>query len=218
MSQPTKKVLVTAFEPFGGSHVNPSEQAVQLLAGWQIPERRIPELEISVDLLPVAGGAAGLRLLERVRREAPDAVVCLGESATASGITLERVAVNLRDYRIADNSGQQVVDQPVVAGGPTAYLTTLPVREMATAITALGIPAELSLSAGTFLCNEVMYTVLHYAATEQPSLRAGFIHVPQLPEQAALGGRGRASMDRLTTARGIAAALTAVAAELRNGP
>jgi pyroglutamyl-peptidase len=211
----TTPILITAFEPFGGSHVNPSEQAAQLLAGWQIPERRPPELKIVLDCLPVVGGAgpgsAVGKLLARLRELRPQALVALGESGQAAAITLERVAVNLRDYRIADNGGAVVRDEPVVAGGPAAYFATLPLRPMHAAIQGLGIPAELSMSAGTFLCNELMYSALHYAATEQPGLLAGFIHVPQLPEQVVDAGRARASMDRLTTARGIAAAIGVLA-------
>lgn len=215
-STTAKTVLVTAFEPFGGSRVNPSKEAALLLSGWQIPERCPPDLKILVDLLPVVGGAgqgSGVgELIARLRELRPDVLVALGESGQATAITLERVAVNLRDYRIPDNQGTVVSDQPVVVGGPDAYFATLPLRAMQAAIQGLGIPAELSMSAGTFLCNELMYAALNYAATEQPGLIAGFIHVPQLPEQVVEAGRGRASMDRLTIARGVAAALSALSA------
>lgn len=156
------------------------------------------------------GGRAVDELLQAFRRDRPDAVVCLGESGQATGITFERVAVNLRDYRLPDNAGRQVVDQPVVAQGPAAYFATLPVRTMFEAVRERGIHAELSMSAGTFLCNEVMYAALHWAATEAPATLAGFVHVPRLPEQVAGRDGALPSMDAMTTARGVAAALTAL--------
>lgn len=196
------RVLLTGFEPFGGSTINPSAEATQLLR-----RRQIPGIELITLQLPVVGGRAVREILGAIGAARPDAVVSLGESGLASAITVERLAVNLRDYRIADNAGGQVADEPVVPGGPAAYFATLPVRAMQSAMHAEGIPAELSMSAGTFLCNEVMYAVLHHAATERLPMFAGFLHLPQLPEQAVASGRGRASMDRDTAVRGIAAAL-----------
>lgn len=196
------RVLLTGFEPFGGSMINPSAEATLLLR-----RRQIPGIELVVRQLPVVGGVAVREMLDAIRSERPDAVVALGESGQASAITLERLAVNLRDYRIADNAGEQVTDEPVVPGGPAAYFATLPTRAMQAAMHAEGIPAELSMSAGTFLCNEVMYAMLHHIASEGLAIKAGFIHVPQLPEQVVAAGRGRASMDRETIARGVAAGL-----------
>ena len=136
---------------------------------------------------------------------APDAVVALGESARAEAITFERVAVNLRDSRIADNAGVRAVDEPVVAGGVDALFSTLPVRVLAEACDGAGVPATLSLSAGSFLCNEVMYRLL----ADPRVARAGFIHVPQLPEQSA--ERGGPSMEAAHAAAGIHAALERLA-------
>jgi pyroglutamyl-peptidase len=204
MSATRPLVLVTAFEPFGGSGVNPTMLIVQLLAA--MPCARGSRVFAT---LPVVGGtgsgsawAALEPLLASLR---PDAVVALGESARAEAITFERVAVNLRDSRIADNAGVRAVDEPVVAGGRDAIFATLPVRALTAACDGAGVPATLSLSAGTFLCNEVMYRLL--ADPRVPS--AGFIHVPQLPEQSA--ERGGPSMDAATAAAGVHAALEALA-------
>jgi pyroglutamyl-peptidase len=196
------RVLLTGFDPFGGSTINPSAEASQLLRG-----RPIPGIELITHQLPVVGGAATAQVIAAIDSSRPDSLVLLGESGQAAAITIERLAANLRDYRIADNAGGQVTDQPVVPGGPAAYFATLPVKAMQSAIQEEGIPADLSMSAGTFLCNEVMYAALHHIAVSGLPIRAGFIHLPQLPEQVVSAGRGRASMDRETIVRGVAAAL-----------
>ena len=200
------RVLLTGFEPFAGSTLNPSAEAIELLRA-----RPISGIHLTTQLLPVVGGVAANLVRSAIDAANPDAVVLLGESGQATAITLERLAANLRDYRLADNAGAQVCDQPVVEGGPAAYFATLPVRVMQSAMHAVGVPAELSMSAGTFLCNEVMYTALHHIAERRLATVAGFVHLPQLPEQVVGGGRGRGSMDRETIARGIRASLEALA-------
>ena len=174
------KFLLTGFEPFGQSSVNPSEQVVQALAGQEFEEFR---LETAV--LPVHRFAGPQKLLALVQQTRPDAVVCLGEAGGRTAVSIERVAVNLLDFRIADNDGLVVQDEPIVADGPAAYFTTLPVRALQQAVAAAGIPAELSLSAGTFLCNQVTYELLHFLAQQRLPIPAGFVHLPLLPEQAA---------------------------------
>jgi pyroglutamyl-peptidase len=206
-----RTILVTGFEPFGGSSVNPSAEAVKALRSV-----RIPRVAIATGLLPVVGGEAQRRLRALVSAKKPDAVVCLGESGAATAITIERLAANLRDYRIADNAGATVVDSPVAEGGPAAYFATLPVRAMHDACRAAGVPAELSMSAGTYLCNETMYALLHHASTTNASFRAGFVHVPQLPEQVLAERRGRASMSLDTTMKGLVAMLRVVAGAKRS--
>jgi pyroglutamyl-peptidase len=195
-------LLLTGFEPFGGSTINPSAEAILLL-------RRRPNsgIRLTTRLLPVVGGVAAEDLIAAIDRERPDAVISLGESGQATGITLERLAANLRDYRIADNQGGVVADAPVVEGGPAAYFATLPLRRMLAAVQAVGVPAELSMSAGTFLCNEVMYAALHHIAQRDLGIPAGFIHVPQLPEQVVAAGRGRPSMALETIVQGLEAAI-----------
>jgi pyroglutamyl-peptidase len=169
-------------------------------------------------ILPVVGGTAVATLLELVTRTKPAAVLLLGESAAASAVTVERIAVNLRDYRIADNTGQQVIDEPVVAGGPAAYFATLPVRRIVEAVRSGGIPAELSMSAGTFLCNEVMFALLHRLAGKAGHGRhpvlAGFVHLPQLPAQAVDAPRGRSTMTVATSLSAVRVILDTLADQL----
>ncbi len=196
------RILVTGFEPFGGSSINPSAVAATALAA--APPKRT---KVRAVVLPVAGGTATERLLEAIDTafgsDRPEAIVLLGESAMATAITVERLAANLRDYRIPDNRGLTVTDEPVVADGPAAYFATLPTRRLVQAIRAVGIPADLSMSAGTYLCNEVMYGLLHALAQRRRAIPAGFVHVPSLPEQVADGPKGRPSMGRETTVAGL---------------
>ena len=215
-------VLVTSFEAFGGSAVNPTIAIARALAEMPcgLGARVYATLPVVTGTGPGSAWTAVEPLLDALR---PDAVVALGESAKADRINLERVAVNLRDARIADNAGVQLVDAPVVAGGPDAYFGTLPVREMLASCESAGVAVQCSMSAGTFLCNELMYRLLHRAAPRGGAAGAGvgagfiagFIHVPQLPEQAEV--RGGPSMDAATSARGIHAALEVLAARIATG-
>lgn len=207
---PMTRLLLTGFEPFGQSPVNPSQLLATQLAG-----EMLPGVVTTLEILPVIGGtrADGARacLKRAIERDQPDTVVCLGESAKASHISFERVAVNLRDERIADNAGSQVRDEPVVPGAPAAYFSSLPVREMRDACEGEGVPALLSMSAGTFLCNEIMYWTLHSMALgEIPSVRrSGFVHLPQLPMQALK--RGGPSMELEAMVVGMRPSLLALA-------
>jgi pyroglutamyl-peptidase len=203
-------ILVTSFEPFGGSPVNPTIEIARLLAGMPcaLGTRAFVTLPV---VTGTAGGSAWDRLAPILDELAPDAVVSLGENARADRIHFERIAVNLRDARIADNAGVQPVDAPVVDGAPDAYFARLPLREMHGACEGAGVAATLSLSAGTFLCNELMFRLLDGAS---PAL-SGFIHVPQLPEQAEQ--RGGPALDAPTSARGIHAALEVLAARIATG-
>ena len=205
MSAARPLILVTSFEPFGGSHVDPTVEIGRLLPS--MPCASGSRLHAT---LPVVGGtdrgSAWARIAPLIESSAPDAVVALGESAKADAITFERVAVNLRDSRIADNAGVLVVDEPVLERGPDAIFTTLPVRELARACIEAGVPATLSLSAGSFLCNEVMYRLL----ADGRAPYAGFIHVPQLPEQSYQ--RGGPMMEARIAAAGVHAALEQLAA------
>jgi pyroglutamyl-peptidase len=200
-------VLVTGFEPFGGSAVNASEKVVALLEREQIAG-----LEIQTAVLPVEAAAGPVRLVELLDTLKPEAVLCLGEASRRAVLTVERVALNLLDYRIADNQGVVVTDQPVAADGPDAYFVSLPVREILEAVRAAGVPAELSLSAGTYLCNQVLYTMLHHLARRGRDIPAGFIHLPLLPEAAVRLSPPAASMDAATSLRGVCAALEVIAA------
>ena len=166
---------------------------------------RLTKVVLKVD---AEAGPAGL--VRAVRRARPDAVIALGQAARRPFICIERVGINLLDFRIADNRGRKITDRPVVAGGPAAYFTTLPHRKMLGAMHKAGVPAELSQDAGTYLCNQVTYSLMHLLATEMPKTRGGFIHLPVLPAQA-IGQRERwPSMSVQTMCEGLLAAIRAM--------
>lgn len=173
-------VLVTGFEPFGGDALNPSWLIAQALHGRRIAGHRVRAVQ-----LPTVFGAALVALRAQVRREQPALVICLGLAAGRSAISLERIAINIDDARIADNAGAQPVDEPVIAGAPAAYFSTLSIKAMQAAMASRGIAAEVSQTAGTFVCNHVFYGLMHLLATGRglKRTRGGFIHVPLLPEQ-----------------------------------
>ncbi|MEV6976210.1 pyroglutamyl-peptidase I [Kitasatospora sp. NPDC093806] len=172
------RVLLTGFEPFDGATLNPSWEVARLVAD------RPPEgLHVTPVRLSCVFDRAADELRAAVRDTDPDLVVCLGQATGRPDITVERTAVNLDDARIPDNAGRQPIDRPVVPGGPTAYFATLPVKACVAAVRAAGLPASLSHSAGTFVCNHVFYALMHLLATERPTTRGGFVHVPALPEQ-----------------------------------
>lgn len=182
------KVLVTGFTPFGGETINPAWEAVKAL-----PDR-VGSIDIVKTELPTVYRTAGELLWKVVRQERPDAVLCTGQAGGRAGISVERVAVNLADFPIPDNEGNQPIDQPIWFGGKNAYFSTLPVKQIVQKIRDSGIPASLSYSAGTFVCNDVMYWLLHLAECENPRLRGGFIHVPYSHEQAVPKPAGTPSM------------------------
>ena len=173
------KVLITGFEPFGESSINPSQLLVEG-AATAFPNG----IEIVKAVLPVERTGGPEALIDALLRHQPDAAICLGLAAGRPAISLERVAVNLMDYRIPDNAGETVQDQPVAPEGPPAYFSRLPLTAMHAALQANGIPAELSLTAGAYLCNQIFYTLMHHLATHQREISAGFIHLPACPEQA----------------------------------
>lgn len=176
-----KTVLMTAFEPFGGEMINPSWEAVRALEGKQIGGATIVIRQLPVvfsEVLHVLNQA-----LEEVK---PDAVLSVGQAGGRSDITVERIGINVDDARIPDNAGHQPVDEPIVAGGPAAYFSRLPIKAIVAAVRKAGIPASVSQTAGTFTCNRVMYGLLHWLEQQKSPARGGFIHIPYLPEQAAL--------------------------------
>jgi len=147
---------------------------------------------------------------EAIDRQQPDAVLCIGQAGGRPDLTPERIAINIDDARIPDNEGRQLLDTPVVPGGPAAYFSTLPVKAMAAAIREAGLPASVSNTAGTFVCNHLMYGVLHHLAIHCPQVRGGFMHVPFIPSQ--VTHRPAPSMAVTDIARGIEAAVLAIAA------
>ena len=172
-----KRVLLTGFEPFAGASLNPSEQIVNTLKA-----REIEGIELHTAVLPVVFTESSELLRHLIKLHKPDLVICLGQAEGRREISFERVAINLDDARLADNAGRVVLDHPVVAGGPSAHFTTLPVKEMVAAVRAEGIAAGLSTTAGTFVCNHIFYAMQHELA--ETSVVSGFIHVPLMPEQA----------------------------------
>lgn len=173
-------VLLTGFDPFGGEALNPSWLAVQALH-----RRRVAGHRIVAAQLPTVFGAALVQLQTLLSTHRPALVVCVGQAGGRAALSLERVAINLDDARIADNAGARPVDTPVVCGGPAAYFSTLPVKAMLLALQRRGLPAEVSQTAGTFVCNHVFYGLMHTLASV-PALaatRGGFIHVPWLAPQ-----------------------------------
>lgn len=191
-------ILVTAFDPFGGSAENSSLEVLQAL-----PDR-IGDAAVVRRVLPTVFGEAARLAMEAAEALQPGAVVCLGQAAGRKAVTPERVAINLMDASGPDNAGFQPADEPVIPGGPAAYFSTLPIKAMTAALREAGLPAAVSNTAGTFVCNSLMYAMLHYAACRRPELRCGFVHVPG-PED----GLGTEDL-----ARGLAAALAAVSRSL----
>ncbi|MBP6864986.1 MAG: pyroglutamyl-peptidase I [Candidatus Didemnitutus sp.] len=173
-----KNVLLTGFEPFDGQALNPSEEIAR-----EINEATIARHKVVGALLPCVFGAAIKELKHQIKLHDPVVVICLGQAGGRPAITPERVAINLDDARIPDNAGQQPIDKPIVKDGPAAYFSTLPVKAIVQSLRKHDIPAELSQTAGTFVCNHVFYGLMHELASHRPQVRGGFIHVPFLPEQ-----------------------------------
>lgn len=174
-----KKLLITGFDPFGGETINPAWEAVKLLPHI-IGEYELVKLEI-----PTVFGKAARTVLELAEKEKPDRLLCIGQAGGRKAVTPEMFGVNLRHASIADNAGVQPQDEPIVPDGPAAYFATVPVRAMVQAIQNAGLPASVSYSAGVYVCNDTLYTLLHhYAGT---GVEVGFIHVPFLPQQAREG-------------------------------
>lgn len=194
---PSRTVLVTGFEPFGGDKANPSQDIAMALAGRVISGRRVVGA-----VLPCVFGEANRVLRALLRRHRPELVICLGLAAGRTAITPERVAINVDDARIPDNAGSQPVDRPVVAGGPVAYWSTLPIKAIVAALRARGIPAEVSQTAGTFVCNHVFYGLLR-ALHRKPGVRGGFLHVPAESDS---GSQGKPGLSREAMINAIAIA------------
>jgi pyroglutamyl-peptidase len=171
-SNPHAPLLITGFEPFGGEPDNPSMQVCQALDG-----RVVGGWPVVGEVLPCVFAQSVPALSRALRRYRPRAVLALGLAGSRQAVSFERVAINWMDARIPDNAGDQPVDVPVVAGGPSAHFTRLPIKALAEVVQARGMPAELSFTAGSFVCNQVFYALLH-ALRRRPQVPAGFIHLP----------------------------------------
>ena len=177
LSEVIMKILVSGFDPFGGESINPSIEAVKRLPD-SINGVEIIKLEI-----PTVIGKSIDKLTQAVETYLPDVVLCVGQAGGRSDISVERIAINIDDCRIKDNEGNQPIDEPIVFNGPDAYFLTLPIKSIVSNLQSQGIPASVSNSAGTFICNHVAYGMAHLAKTKYPNMRTGFIHIPFIPEQ-----------------------------------
>jgi pyroglutamyl-peptidase len=192
-------ILLTGFEPFAADSINPSWEVARRLDGQQVAGARVVAC-----LLPCVFGQALAVLRQAIAEHQPVLVLALGQAGGRSDLSLERVAINVDDARIADNAGAQPVDEAVVVDGPAAYFTTLPIKAMVAGLRAAGLPASVSQTAGTFVCNHVFYGLQHQLAGS--AVRSGFMHIPFLPEQAA-SMPGQPSLALTTLVDGVRLAL-----------
>ena len=174
-----KRVMLTAFEPFDSQSINPSLEAARVMTGVEFNGAIL-----SVTELPVDRFRATEMIISALGKQRPDVVIMLGEAGARFRVTPERVAINVDDFRIPDNAGNQPRGEPVVEGGPAGYFSTLPIRAITDRLLKAHIPAAISNSAGVYLCNRIFYSVMHFIATEGLAIAAGFIHVPYMHEQA----------------------------------
>ena len=195
---PARHILVTGFLPFAGDAANPSEELAKAMDGRVVADHTVRSL-----VLPVEHEAAGEVMGDALEAPGLAAVVHLGLAAGRARLSLERVAVNVMDYAIPDARGAVHRDAPCVAGGPVAYASTLPLRAILDELTADGIPAHLSYTAGTYLCNYTLYTTLHAVAVRRRAIPAAFIHLPLLPAMVAARGLEEPSMDLAVMVRAL---------------
>ena len=197
------KILVTGFDPFGGEKVNPALEAVKSLPS------EIHGAEIHWVEIPTVFYQSAKVLEAEIERYQPDAVLCIGQAGGRASLTPERVAINQDDARIPDNQGNQPIDTPIRLDGQAAYFSTLPIKAMVQAIKEEGLPATVSNTAGTFVCNHLMYQALYLADKKFPNMRAGFMHIPYMTEQV-INKSNTASMNLTDIVRGIEAAIGAI--------
>jgi pyroglutamyl-peptidase len=201
-NKPMRRVLVTGFMPFGGERTNPSWEIVkalpEMISGYRIEKLRVPT---------VFGKAIDVTT-KAIDAMQPEIVLCFGQAGGRTHMSVERVAINIDDARIADNAGNQMIDEKIRADGAAAYFCTVPIKAMVAAMANADVPAEISNTAGTFVCNHLIYGVLHHIATHQQTVRAGFIHVPFLDSQV-VHKAGTASMSLPTMVAGANAAIMA---------
>ncbi len=198
------KVLVTGFDPFGGESVNPAYEAVKCLPDT-ICGAEIIKLEI-----PTVYGKSGQVIDAKIEECNPDVVLAIGQAGGRSSITIEKVAINLAEARIKDNDGNQPMDSKLEEDGENAYFTNLPCKAVVKELRENGIPAHISYTAGTFVCNDVMYHILYLVDKKYPNLKGGFIHVPYALEQVVDKPQGTAAMPIETIAKGLELAIKAI--------
>lgn len=198
-----KKILVTGFDPFGNESINPSQIAVN-----QLPDDMNGVTIIKL-ILPTVMNRSLQLINQAIIEHHPDAVLCIGQAGGRSGLSIERVGININDFRIPDNEGNQAIDTPIFADGPAAYFATLPIKAIVGALRDHNIPAALSNTAGTFICNHVLYGTAYLTQHSYPDIRTGFIHIPYLPEQV-VDKPGQPAMDLATMCAGLTIALETI--------
>lgn len=196
-----KKVLLSGFEPFGGESINPSLELVK-----RLQEETWDGIEVHVVQLPVVFGESIRKIREKVEEINPDVVIAIGQAGGRSALSIERVGININDAVIPDNAGNQPIDEMINEIGPAAHFSTLPIKRMMKAAREVGVPAEISNSAGTYVCNHLMFGILDLLAGTEG--RGGFIHIPYLPEQVANKPR-QASMSLEMLIKGMKAIVVA---------
>ena len=199
------KILLTAFEPFGGETINPALESVKI-----VPDR-IGDVQVIKQTVPTVFDRSIAVVASAIETERPDAVLCVGQAGGRSGLTLERVAINLDDASIPDNEGNQPIDRTIFSDGAPAYFATLPIKAIVQAIRSAGIPSSVSNTAGTFVCNHLMYGVLYTLEKQYPGVRGGFMHIPFAPSQTVYRNVAAPSMSIRDIAAGIEAAIRAIA-------
>ena len=197
------KILVSGFDPFGGEKINPAIESVKLLPD-EIKGAKIIKVEI-----PTVARKSLKKLEEVIEIEKPDVVLSIGQAGGRTDISVERVGINMDDFRIKDNEGNQPIDEKIAKDGPDAYLVTIPIKAMVQKMIENKIPASVSNTAGTFVCNHVCYGMAHLASTKYPNMRTGFVHIPCLPEQV-VDKRNMPSMPLELIAKGLEYAIEAI--------
>lgn len=197
------KILVSGFDPFGGEKINPAIESVKLLPD-EIKGAKIIKVEI-----PTVARKSLKKLEEVIEIEKPDVVLSVGQAGGRTDISVERVGINMDDFRIKDNEGNQPIDEKIAKDGPDAYLVTIPIKAMVQKMIENKIPASVSNTAGTFVCNHVCYGMAYLASTKYPNMRTGFIHIPFLPEQV-VDKRNMPSMPLEMIAKGLEYAIEAI--------
>lgn len=197
------KILITGFDPFGGEEINPALEAVKLIDSHKFAADII-KLEV-----PTVFGQSIEHVAQKIREVEPDVVLAIGQAGGRAAITPERVAINLDDARIPDNVGKQPIDVVINETGAPAYFATIPIKAMVEAVRSVGVPAAVSNTAGTFVCNHLMYGILDMLQAEYPSARGGFVHVPFIPEQV-VHNPSQPSMGLQDIVRGLEASLQAI--------
>lgn len=198
------KILVTGFEPFGGEKLNPAYEAVKLLP------KSIKGAELFSIEVPTVFGRAGEEVEKAIEKYSPDAVVCVGQAGGRSCISIERIGINLREASIPDNDGNQPIDEKIKEDGQNAYFATLPIKAMVENVRKNGIPSHLSYTAGSYVCNDLMYSLLYILDKKYQHIKGGFIHVPYAIEQVANKANNIASMPVEMIAKGLEYAIEAI--------